>query len=503
MLASLRALVLACAGTVLLALLAMAAYFALNLAATFIDRDAATARIRQAAEAGDFARDVPLPLGADEVLPRIAGNDCRVLAGVVFPYPSRVDEALSPRMTAEEPPVIPPSANGLPKPPCLRLITLAGMADPGAAAGYVYHRYLHGHRLFARVLAPYVPPLALGAITLVATHALVLVLLGAALAQAAARGGAGSAPGRARDHAFAALALAFLLFYGLGLFGWNFSLALPDVVILGFILFAYRYPLGRLGERAFVLTVAGFGVLTAVFEFLTGGIPLGLTVLLGMVALGEAPDRRALVWRAVLGTAVFGTAIAACFAIKLAFLVLYAGPGEAATFFASLSERTGGRFVYGLTPADLARAQHFGFDLGAAEGRLLPSLAYLLFRLGEASHRIAFGSGALGTAVLAGATVLVPTLAVLAWRAPAGADARLPRAETVLLLLTPLVLLLWFLAFVNHTILHAVWMVRVLVWMPALAAVLAVRAAARPEGLGLRHMAAFRTADRQPRGGSV
>ncbi|HEY0834354.1 MAG TPA: hypothetical protein VGE72_10645 [Azospirillum sp.] len=496
----LRALALACAGTMLFALLAMTAYFALNLAATYADRDAATARIRQAAEAGDFAREVTLPLGDAEVLPRIAGNDCRVLAGVVFPYPSRVDEALSPRMTAEAPPVIPPSANGLPRPPCLRLITLAGMEDPGAAPGYVYHRYLHGHRLFARALTPYVPPLALGIITLVVTHALLLVLLGAALAQAAARGSdPGSGSGRERDHAFAGLALAFLLFYGLGLFGLNFSLALPDVVILGFLLFAWRFPLGRLDERAFVLAVAGFGVLTAVFEFLTGGIPLGLAVLLGMVALGEAPDRRTLAWRAVLGTAVFGTAVAACFTIKLAFLVLYAGPGEAASFFASLSERTGGRFVYGLTPADLGRAQRFGFDLGAAEGHLLPSFAYLLFRLGEASHRIAFGSGALGIGVLAGTTVLVPVLAALGLRRRGGGGdgAAVRRAETVLLLLTPLVLLLWFAAFVNHTILHAVWMVRVLVWMPALAAVLAVR------GPRLRHLAAFRTADGQPRGGSV
>src|SRR4029079_14442491 len=78
--------------------------------------------------------------------------------------------------------------------------------------------------------------------------------------------------GGGREWGFAAIAATLLLFDGLWLFGIYFSFSLSDLVLSVFLLYVYPRRIAHAPEPAFATAVALFGVTTAIFEFLTGGI---------------------------------------------------------------------------------------------------------------------------------------------------------------------------------------------------------------------------------------
>src|SRR5256885_6413578 len=201
----------------------------------------------------------------------------------------------------------PPARAGDPTiPACLQLIAALERpdhADPDA--GY-YHRYLHGQRVFAALALAVVSPEALGWITLLLNVVCLLAVLLPALRR--------WRTGEWRERGFAAIAATLLLFDGLWLFGIYFSFGLSDLVLSVFLLYAYRRGVAHAPEPIFAVAVALFGVATAIFEFLTGGIPFGLAFLLGIIALDGPADRTALVRRAFHGTIIFALAIIIAFA---------------------------------------------------------------------------------------------------------------------------------------------------------------------------------------------
>ncbi|MGQ9369848.1 hypothetical protein [Azospirillum sp. ST 5-10] len=459
----------------LLAVLMTAAFFALAWASSFVDRDRILDRLRDAARQGAFARTIDLPFGGDRPIPLFSGNDCRVLASVVLPYPSAAAEAVTNLMPVEAPLRNPPPDNGIPRPPCQRLMEIVDTADRGAVETYAYHRYLLGHRVVARVLAAYVSPVTLGWLTWgVANGLLLAVLAGAGWRLRRAGRGACAGRERARNLAFAAVAGTLLLFYGLPVYGRYFTFGLPDDVLAAALLAGFLLPLGRIGPVGFLALVTAFGVATALFEFLTGGIPLGLALLLGLVALGLAPDASEVLRRAVHAGAIFCLAVATALAVKVAVVVGLFGGHELDVLVAALDVRMSDHFLYSFSRWDLMRAEAAGFDLATVERGWLEPVLFMGFRLLDESFRIAHGSEALGRAVIVGGALLALVLAAAElWRSAAR-----ERAEALVLLGSALVLAVWYLAFLNHTILHAVWMVRPLAWLPALALVFAARRAA-------------------------
>ena len=142
----------------------------------------------------------------------------------------------------------------------------------------------------------------------------------------------GRAPGAWRDRGFAAIAAMLLLFDGLWLFGIYFSLACPTCVLAGFLAMAYHHGLAHAPEPKFATAVAWFGVATAAFELLTGGIPFGLALLLGVVALDGPADATALLRRAWHGSVIFVLAILVSFVCKLALVTLLLDPQCACGF---------------------------------------------------------------------------------------------------------------------------------------------------------------------------
>src|SRR3954465_2350584 len=304
--------------------IAIAAFFALSYAATFVDRQGIAAKLKAANARGELSQTWAGWSG--RAIPRFHGNDCLMLAALLQDYPGRLAQTLSARIPPAD--AQPAARAGDPTiPACLQLIAALERPDPADPNAVFYHRYVHGQRIFAALALAVASPQALGWITLLA-NALVLLSV---LLPALVRGNAGW-----RERGYAAIAATLLLFDGLWLFGIYFSFSVSDLVLAAFVACAYRAGVARQDDRSFAIAAALFGVATAVFEFLTGGIPFGLALLLGVVALDGPDERTALLRRAFHGTVIFAFAILVAFAIKLALVMLVIDPNVLAEFRAAL-----------------------------------------------------------------------------------------------------------------------------------------------------------------------
>jgi len=285
----------------------------------------------------------------------------------------------------------------------------------------------------------------------------------------------GRAPGAWRDRGFAAIAAMLLLFDGLWLFGIYFSFSLSDLVLAGFLAMAYHHGLAHAPEPKFATAVAWFGVATAAFEVLTGGIPFGLALLLGVVALDGPADATALLRRAWHGSVIFMLAILVSFVCKLALVTLLVDPNALTDFRAAFATRLGVGPISALPAHELAWVASLGIDVAAIGHSWGLSVLYMLARLGYATFVIGYGSPVAGMLIIGlafGATVVL-----LIRRLRHSTDAA-TRMRLALLSVSALVMPVWSLVFLSHTLLHAIWMVRPFAWFVALAGLLALWPAA-------------------------
>jgi hypothetical protein len=440
---------------------AIAFFFALSYASTFVDRQGIAAKLEAAHARQAFTETWASWTG--RAIPRFGGNDCLMLSTLLQDYPSRLAETISARIPPAD--AQPPARAGDPTiPACLQMIAAlerSGHADPDAI---YYHRYLHGQRVFAALALAVVSPEALGWITLLLNAVILLSVL-----IPAARRGLRREPDCWRERGFAAIAATLLLFDGLWLFGIYFSFGLSDLVVSVFLLYAYRRGVAHAPERAFAVAIALFGVATAIFEFLTGGIPFGLAVLLGIVALDGPADRTALMRRAVHGTLIFALAILVAFAIKLALVMLLVDPNVLADFRGALSTRVGSSFVANLPPQEVAWVSAFGVDVSSLDRHWAFAVLYMIARLGYATFVIGYGSPVVGMAIMG---VAVMTTALLLVQRARRSSGKVSRTRLLVLLGSALVMPAWSLVFLSHTLLHAIWMVRPFAWFIALAGIL-------------------------------
>jgi len=437
--------------------IAIAAFFALSYAATFVDRQGIAAKLKAANARGELTQTWAGWSG--RAIPRFHGNDCLMLAALLQDYPGRVAQTSSARIPpADAQPAARPGDPTIPA--CLQLIAALERPDPADPNAVFYHRYLHGQRIFAALALAVASPEALGWITLLA-NALVLLSV---LIPALIRRNEGW-----RERGYAAIATTLLLFDGLWLFGIYFSFSLSDLVLAAFLACAYHIRSAGGDERSFVIGAALFGVATAIFEFLTGGIPFGLAALLGVVALDGPADRDALLRRAFHGSLIFALAIALTFAVKLALVGLFVDPNVLGDFRNALSTRVGASFADSLPPQEIAWLAAHGIDAASLDRHWILAALYMVARLAYATFVIGFGSPVLGiimmgTAVIAGAVLLI--------RRARTAPDTIMRTRLLILFGSAFVMPLWSLVFVNHTLLHAVWMVRPFAWFIALAGLL-------------------------------
>jgi hypothetical protein len=299
--------------------------------------------------------------------------------------------------------------------------------------GLFYHQYVHGHTMLAR----YLLPLASVEQIRTAYHLLqsLLILAGILVAMLAL------AKGRRPTESLVWLIvfLALSRWFGLESYGQSLSHAPSDAVILVYLLFlAVASARGGLGRWTSLVAAAVFGAATAIFEFLTGGIPFGLAIIIGGLpfALRDAAPRE-IAEQVVEALASFCAAIATCMALKLLLALSVFGLES----FRESASQLGVRLGMGQQQPDLGPV------------KLAKSLVKGLNSLAAGMH------------VLAGA-MLATAIGFGAWSARmllASGDPTL-RARTVHLLLSNLAIvgmlgLLW-----QHTAIHAWFMDRLFVW---------------------------------------
>jgi hypothetical protein len=305
-----------------------------------------------------------------------------------------------------------------------------------------YHNYLHGHAVLLRYLLPH---WSIGAIKEGYKAGISLLLL-AAIALCLARLFDASAR-REESLIFLIVLLGFARFFGLEWFAQSLGHGPSDLVVLGFVALLTARA-GAMSRRGWVLSAALFGALTMIFEFLTGGLPLGASVVLGLgwFALAERERSPTTV---VLGLVAYGIGAAVPLLVKLALVASLFGSKAVSWMAMQGIFRMGSELPPGL------------------EG--VTATSQLLLNINVLAPGLPLFSA--GLLVLALALGLVAAL-------------RHPQPPFLLLLASILPIILWFLAFRQHTAIHAWFMARILVWpliagfaLFALAAMRAGRAA--------------------------
>lgn len=320
-----------------------------------------------------------------------------------------------------------------------------------------YHRYIHGHTLMARVLLPHLSVAAIR--TVYHTVLTLIVLAGIAVSMLAlARG-----ERRVEGIFWLIVFLAFSRWFGLETYGQSLGHGPADIVLLGFLLLlAHRGTTTGIGQRGAVVAAGLLGGLTAIFEFLTGGIPLGLAAVLGGLpfAVRVGPDERPAAI-AVDAAVAFCAAVGACLLLKIALVIQVFGLDALTDSALQLRMRLG---------LDPTRGETV--DLGAVD---------MLKKLVKGTDALAPGMRLMAGSVIAIAVAGGAWGARHLLRAPGDP---LMRARVIMLLWSNVAILALLAAFWQHTVVHAWFMERTLVWTIASGFVLFALGCARRYGTG-------------------
>jgi hypothetical protein len=441
----------------LVALAVVAALLAASYAAAQADRAVYRARVTEAIRDGTLARPAFTPFARHARSYRYHYNDCLIASMLVLaPKDGRFRSAASPLIPVHIP-AARPDASVPPAPFCGNLE--AALAAPDHPSQY-YHRYVHGDWVIAALLLTVLP---FGAATFLLFATLLLLTAATAVGATAALISRRGDP--RRNAAFAAMALAFLLFGGFGLYGWSFSFAPSDIVLAGFLLYAWRRPLVEARPRRLVLAAATFGALTAAFEFLVGAAPAGLALLLAGFAFNCDLERRA-VRQAGAAILAFAGAFVLTFAFKFALVAALWGWPEVASAGSQLLLRTAGESAP-FAERTASALSGLGIPPSWANSGRLGLLAVGALKLVYFARAFEYGSPALGVLVVALSPLALLALSGVLAIAGKAAEARIRAA---LLLVAALGTFGWYVIFANHTVGHAPFMMRPLSWLAILLA---------------------------------
>lgn len=415
-----------------------AAFFAVfTTAAIWLPQDQQTIRrhIVDAIASGEFNAQTHLgPLQQFPVYRDVF--NCLLFNMMLAPHRDRLTDAMSNRMVAVE-----PGANDARVPPfpdCQALLRALPELGGTGAKFIQYDRYLLGMRVLGRVALSAMSVQMLRHV-LLGTSYLLLAAIGALALYRFSR--AVDAAERARAAGYAAIAACLGLFYGAHYFDATLNFAPMDCVQFIFILASLVWPLGRMRPATLAFYGASYGSLIAIFEFMTGGIPLALALLPLLLALGFRGERSAYFGKLVRLWGCFCLAVVASFAIKKVFTIVFLGDTD--SFVVNLLYRTYG----GL---DANTDAHY-------------SVSYLAIAYYRASALIGWGSSRFGAALVIAS---LAAIAITAWRRAGSRSDPFVRWACWLSLFA---LAAWIAVFLNHSILHAFFMARLLV-VPIIAA---------------------------------
>lgn len=282
-----------------------------------------------------------------------------------------------------------------------------------------YHNYLHAHTSLARILVPVMGVEGLrGFYKLTISLMLVAGIAFAVIGLAQRR--------RVTENAFWLLLFAiFSRWFGLESFGQSLGHGPADAILLGFLLFLSRASRDRpIGERVAVVASAIFGALTLAFEFLTGGIPLGLAAIIGCVpmAVVSSAHLASTVRDSVLA---FIAAIATMAVGKLLLIAIFFGTAPLSAAIGQLLFRTGVSHAPNLD-GTAGWGEFFG-RVWAGLDALAPGMHWLTVAMLTAAIAVGiWGYGQLRRAdsaqlrlratALAASAIVIPAWMVLMWQ---------------------------------------------------------------------------------------
>ncbi|MCW4460436.1 hypothetical protein OK349_01855 [Sphingomonas sp. BT-65] len=313
-----------------------------------------------------------------------------------------------------------------------------------------YHNYLHAHTSVTRLLLP-----AFGVEGLRGFYKLALSLaLLAGFAFAALGLAQGRRPGT--NAVWLVVFATFARWFGLESFGQSLGHGPADLVLLLFLLFLCRASASRpLAPATALIGCAVFGALTMAFEFITGGLPLGLAVTIGCVPLTLAGDRRIIATTGECALAFVVGAVTMA-AAKLVLIVTTFGPGPLAGAGGQLLFRTG--MSHADNPDGTAGWPEFFGRVWAGVEAMAPGMHWLA--LGALLLALALGGWGYGR--------------LRATACPAA------RFRAVAMAGSAIVIPLWMVVFWQHTAQHAWFMDRILAWPMAAGFALFVMALTEP-----------------------
>jgi hypothetical protein len=300
-----------------------------------------------------------------------------------------------------------------------------------------YHRYVHGHTVAARFL--------LQVFSVAEIRRFYSTLLAACVMAGFAQGLVSLGKGQREGWFWIITFAAFARWFGLESFGQSFSHGPADLVVVGMLLFlANRSAAGGLDSRHVPMAAAIFGSLTMIFEFLTGGLPLGAAVLIGGLPFAVKPDAEDKNLHSIVVRGIIAFAIAAgtVLLIKTLCVIAIFGPESLAPARQQLLYYMG----VAMPPASAS-------DVRAGLGAFLRSLLIGL-------HSLASGVGVMTLYMLcismaAGIWGFVTMMKV---------GDPLGRTRARALAASNLPLFGWLVLFWQHTAVHARFMDRILVW---------------------------------------
>ncbi len=406
-------------------------FFVLSILSLRTDNAVELARVHEAFVRGVVTGDKDAFLLGNTDIGAHQWNDCLVL-----------HQAIDRRATTEQlvisPLDISPSAETTT--PCGDTAAIASGQTITRPGGF-YHRYLHGHTVLTRLFLAVVS--VSGIRHLYSGIIVFMLMLG--IAQTIITMTKGQ---RVEEGCFWLTTFFIVLrFYGLETFGQSLAHGPSDMVLIGFLLFlAIGSARGGIDTRQIPTAAAIFGALTIIFEFLTGGIPLGLAVLIGALPFALRPSdasaREPLARSIGLAVVAFLVASVVVFLIKAVLVVIVFGPG----FINDTLQQLAFRMGLVATPA-------FGDATPTGLKELMRELLINLDALaaGETFMTLLM----LGVSVTAG---------IWATRTLVGLGRPAIKARAIALASSNLLIVGWIIVFMQHTTQHARFMDRILVW---------------------------------------
>ena len=324
--------------TALISVALAALFFALFAAAAIWapqDQQAIRQHLIEAITSGEFSAQTSI--GPNQTFPMYrSGNDCFLLGMMLAPAGSRPAEALSNRVAAASPSA--PDTRAPPFPPCQAVLrALPEVGGSGAEFGE-YDRYILGMRVLGRVLLSVTSLMSMRQI-LAGTSYTLLGLIGLAALWRLIKARR-DAETRVRAAGYLAIAGSLALFYGVNFFDATLNFGPLDDVQFVFILVSLLWPLGDMRPAGLAIYAGSYGSLIAIFEFLSGGIPLALALLPLLLALGYRGGRPTYLAKLVTLWSGFCIAVIAMFVIKKIYTIAFLGDSE--SFIATLLHRTYG-----------------------------------------------------------------------------------------------------------------------------------------------------------------